>query len=73
LTVLLRLAADYEILGFLKLAAHKACFVRFFPAASTLHRIWRSGHAHNRQPTCDNAVHEALQREKVTFDVAADE
>jgi len=44
-----------------------------FPAASTLHAIWRKGHAHSRQPTCGNAAHEALQREKVTFDAAADE
>jgi len=54
----------------LKPAAHKARFLRFFPAASTLHAIWRRGHAHSRHPTCGNAAHEALRREKVMFDAA---
>jgi len=57
----------------IKPAAHKARFVRFFTAASTLHAIWQRGHAHSRQPTCGNAAHEALRREKVTFDAATDE
>jgi len=34
----------FWILRLLKPAAHKARFVRFFPAASTLHAIWRRSH-----------------------------
>jgi len=52
---------------------HQSTFHAVFPCRTYITRDLEIGHTHSRQPTCGNAAHEALLREKVTFDAAADE
>jgi len=47
-----------------KAGCTQSAFRAVFPYRKYIARDWRKGHAHSRQPTCGNAAHEALRREK---------